>query len=651
MSESPNAATHRVVPCPGAGAAATQAAVWAGVAALLEAASQLLRFGAAGAPVNGGWAALLTAPVLPAAVTAAGLALLFSLPAGLVRGRRRAPAAAGAALATLAAVAAAYLLREHGPAWLGREHRAVRWLLVGAGWLVATRLLSALLDRPAAPGRLPRCRAAAGVLLAAGAIGWWAQAAAWREARLGGIPLGEPRPGAPDVVLVTVDTWRADHDRLPDGPPGSPLAAVDGLVALRDTWSSASWTLPSMATLLTGWPPRVLGVARYRGLPAGVETLAGIARRAGYDTWAVAANPYLAPEYGFARGFARYDHARRLEWLLPAARSVLVRELTARWEFLLARDDAAHQVGRALRWLRSRRRQRPVFLWVHLMDPHLPYRRHRPADFPPSARQEGRTWCAPPPPAAAPFTPRGLPASALPAVRERCPDLPDSLAVALRRLYAGEVAYAEAWVAELLRYLREHDRWDRTLLVLTADHGEELLDHGGYEHGHSLLPEVTRVPFYVHRPGASPARRALAGDRRTLDLVPTLCRELGWTPPAGLPGRPRLWDPADSTRGAVPPAVMENMLYGPSRLGLRLDRWLRLTVPDRGDSVWYDLRDDPACRRPLPAAPAGADALLAAARRRLVRWDSLAAVVQGEETDGAVVLDAQLRRRLRSLGY
>ncbi len=655
-------ATAVIRPCPGIGRAVLAAALLAAAAALLEAASQLLRFGTATAPLAGGWAALLTAPLLPAGLAAACLAAAAYLPAGLLRARRdgaRAALAAAASLAVLATLAASYLLREHGPRWWeGEGSPWPRRLVMLAVWTGVTLLLERLLREWWRRGRCrPRAATAAALLLLlAGVLGWRSQLSAWRAERLAGTPLGEAPAGAPDLVLVTIDTWRADYDRLL-GPGNPPTPNLDRFAAeavrLRDAWSSGSWTLPSMATLLTGWPPRTLGVARYRGLPDGVTTLAQLARRAGYDTWAVAANPYLTPSYGFARGFARYDHARQLEWLLPAARSVLVREVTARWQQRWSRDDAAAQIGKAVRWLARRRGDRPCFLWIHLMDPHVPYRRHTPDDFPAAARRAGTVWCAPPPPDSPLFTADGFPAGRMPAVRELCPDVPDSVATALQSLYAGEVAYTDAWLGVLFDALRGSGSWDRSLVVLAADHGEEFFEHGGYEHGHSLLPEVTRIPLLVKLPGGEGAGLAVDADRRTLDLVPSLCAELGWPVPEGLPGRPGLWAEASAgPAGASPPAIMENMLYGPPRLGLRLERWLRITVPATGDSVWYDLGSDPAAQAPLASRPDGVDPLLRAARRRLAAWDSLAAVLQpdGEDTT-TTVIDPQLQRQLRSLGY
>lgn len=479
----------------------------------------------------------------------------------------------------------------------------------------------------------------------------------WREEgrarRLVGLPAAPTAVQGPNVVLVTIDTLRRDMISALDSDapptPGLDALADEGLL-FTNMWSTSSWTLPSMASLMTGYAPRALGVAKYRGLPADAATLAQAAHNAGWYTAAVAANPYLTPDYGFDRGFDDFEHAQILEPLQPAARSVLARELDRLATERLDLDDARIMVDKAVRWLDRSRGDRPFFLWVHLMEPHVPYRwRELPVDAPAPRRGVPADRSLVPDD---PLFPGGeFPGANLPRVREALPGLSPEVRVGLRTLYRQEVRYADACLARLWATLRARGVWDETLVMVTADHGEEFFEHGGFEHGHSLMPEITGVPLIVRLPGGEHGGLRIDTDWTLADLTPSLCVRLGWIPPPGLDGDPGLFDAPDGVgRATGPPDVMENMLYGPPREAVRA--WPLLGVGPAADAprAWYDLSVDPGALTPLAAPPATADTLLAGARARQARWDAQAAGFTEPELQ-EVDIDEVLRRRLRSLGY
>lgn len=660
------------------GASGAAGAVLGGALGLAEAGSQWLRFGPPlEQPGTGALRWILPTVGLYAAL-AAVLAAALLPPLALALGRRPAPrraafaAAVGGSLALLLAMEAGYLLREHLLRGWWADHG-----LGGGRFLVGgVAALAAAVAVPLAAGwarRLARARRGAPALGLAAALAlapvalwphWRAQEPARRIGHLG--PAAAAPAGAPNLLLVTIDAWRRDH-LAALGPAAPPTPALDALARdgtlYENAWSAAPWTLPSMGALLTGLPPRALDLRKYRPLPAAVPTLAEAAYRAGWSTAAFATNPYLSSWYGFDRGFGDFEHSLFLEPLLPAERAVLVRELQRHVHGYHEPESADVVVPKALRWLRRRGGERPFFLWLHLMNPHLPYRwRELP---PPAAAPDGLGVI--PDPAAVPadgwFAGRAF--SALRPVRQGQFVPSEAEWRAIATLYAREVQFADAWVGRLLAGLDALGLRERTVIVVTADHGEELNDHGGFEHGHSLLPEVTAVPLIVRRPdGPRGARSAAAVS--TLDLVPSCAGWFGWSAPAEAVGRP-LPEPgapeeppggapaaapsaAPDARGGERLLVLEGMLYGPPQLGLLAWPWLGVGPAGPDTLAWYDLAADPGARRRAPAPLVGAEWRADAAGRQ-ADWDRLAARLRAGEKPGGGAPPEDVRRRLESLGY
>jgi arylsulfatase A-like enzyme len=301
---------------------------------------------------------------------------------------------------------------------------------------------------------------------------------------------------APDVVLIVVDTLRADHlgcygYRRSTSPEIDRELAARGALYER-AYAPSPWTLPSIISLFSGrWPGELLrgGDVASFAVPDGVPTLAERLARRGYRTAAFVGNPTLRRERGFARGFERYYTP---EGGLEAMRR------------------AAPDVGeRALSYLAEVDDSRPLFLYVHWIDPHDPYSgpevgAARP-DFNPgySGAVDGE-W-----PQALSFGQRQL------------PDPKNDLAQ-LVALYDGEIANVDHWVGKIVRAAGERPRPRPTLFVFTSDHGEELFEHGGWKHGHTLYEEQIRVPLILRWDGVIPAGARFAEPVGLIDLAPTI---------------------------------------------------------------------------------------------------------------------------------
>ena len=422
-------------------------------------------------------------------------------------------------------------------------------------------------------------------------------------AALGCGPTGVGSP-PPRVLIVTIDTLRADHVGAYGGPVPTPT--IDGVATagalLLDACTPTPSTGPAHASLWTGLHPWRHGVLD-NAVPLGadVPTVGEVAQRAGIATAAFVSSYMLAPRFGFARGFETYHFEASESYFWRG------RDQKAFWTRADATTDAA------LGWLRDHRRG-PFLLWVHYFDPHAPYTPPPGFERPPGERVSLDGKSLPP----------GVPSFA---------HLADSI-----RGYRGDVAYTDAQLSRLLEGLRALELFDSTTIVVTSDHGEGLGDHGLLEHGENLFEELVHIPLAVRGPGIAPGRR-LAGSAQLEDLAPTALELLNVPVPSGLDGISLLpWlrgAVADSPRGAGvgrrKPYPGEPDLFFARRDGRK---WIG---PLGGPGREFRLDRDPHENGGEDAgAPAEITAIESVARARAA---------------AAPQLDSESRRALEALGY
>ncbi len=393
------------------------------------------------------------------------------------------------------------------------------------------------------------------------------------------IPASEMTTVRPNVLILTIDTLRQDALGAYGGPPAATLDSLIATGTRFDGWSVASWTRPSMASFFSAVAPTGTGVDRDHAMREDLRTWVQRLEEEGYVTAAVTANPHLRARFGFDRGFGYFDHADHVEWLSPVIRSFwgiwLQRQLVERWES----DRADHVVDRVRYWWEKRRpKDRPWLLWVHFMDPHLPYhlRGPRGEKDPP----EEPEWLAD---LGSEFQDGFF--RDLPAVREGRALQSETARKALRQLYQREVLFADRQIGKMLRWMRSSKATSDLVWVLTSDHGEEFWDDGGYEHGHTLHRSVLRVPLALGGAGLFAAGER-GGTMRLSDVGPTLLASLGvegFDPSAGalvedfddtlramvlgqdLQALPEM---AGSSSCSWPQLLAEGMFYGPPQTRL-----------------------------------------------------------------------------------
>jgi len=311
----------------------------------------------------------------------------------------------------------------------------------------------------------------------------------------------ESRPPARKVILIVLDTVRAD--RL--GCYGNALGLTPnidefarGAVRFEQAFAHAPWTLPSIASLLTSQHPRQHGAGgqlpQFQMLPPEAVTLGEVFQRAGVATHAIVNVLFLTERLGMTQGFDTVDAD-------APATNVKVRR-------------AEPTTDAALAWL-EQHGDGPFLLMVHYFDAHLVYDppavfRERFAD----ERDRDSTGYL--------FgTIREM--NALRAGRLR---LDRGRVERLKKLYNGEVAYVDAEVGRLLEGISQQGLDDETVVVITADHGEEFFEHGGFEHGHTHFDELLHVPLLMRAPNVK-TRATVSTTVRQIDVAPTLCELTG----------------------------------------------------------------------------------------------------------------------------
>jgi arylsulfatase A-like enzyme len=407
----------------------------------------------------------------------------------------------------------------------------------------------------------------------------------------------------PNVLILSLDTLRADHLSLygyerPTSPTLDSLAAES--VVFDNALAQSSATLPSHHSLFQSRLPSLVRL----DLP----TLAGIFRANGYRTAGFTDGGFVSKEYGFDRGFQRYD------------------------EF---RGGLAVSLPKFEAWLGEGGGE-PWYVFLHTYSIHTPYAPPSPYDTMFYPEYEG------------PVTPRGT-AEICRKIR-RLFEYADfngdmHLSASDRReieaLYDGGIRYTDDLVGKLLQILRDKRLLEDTLLVILSDHGEEFWDHGSVMHGHTVYQELLRVPLVMRLPDARYGGRRVSDLVRLLDVAPTVLELAGLQRPDTFQGR-SLLDVLDGP-DAPPRTVVSEMGTLKARIEMP---WKLILDTENRQPALFNLIDDCRERKSLAdQRPDRVKALTDALRKSLP--DELREVPVLPQQD----VPAELRDQLRELGY
>jgi len=453
---------------------------------------------------------------------------------------------------------------------------------------------------------------AVSVVVVAGALGFW------KLYRPGTVP--------PTVVVFLLDTVRRDALGC-YGHPSNPTPNIDAVAAdgvqFDQAVSTSGWTLPAVASLMTGTWPTIHGAlgrgVRLTPVRSELPMAAEVLKEAGFETVGFANAAFVSPMVGFDRGFDLFDHRYSYNW-------------DAR--------DADETVDAAIEQLR-RRKTKPSFYLIHLFDPHLDY--GAPADFT-ERFVGGRSRQA------TPLTMEDI-LDLQTGPERRDPPVADDIRY-VRNMYDAEVAFTDENVGRFVDELKSLGLYDNCTIVITADHGEEFWDHGGFEHGHTLYDELVVVPLIIKLPAEiNPPIPVIAPQVRLLDVMPTVFELLSVAKPESFEGVSLL----PYMRGDVDrdlPALCESTLYGPSYVALRTAVYKyihRLDGEGNGEGVLFNWRDDPGETTDLASEMPDIARQL---RTELIRiYNGNAARAKGMSKPEVVDLSPARIRQLRSLGY
>lgn len=420
----------------------------------------------------------------------------------------------------------------------------------------------------------------------------------------------------PNVLLVTIDTLRADHlgaygYERPTSPAMDRIAAAGAV--FETVYAPMATTGPSHTTMLTSRYPLAHGVVR-NGIPLNeaVPLLPEMLGAHGYRTAAFVSSYPVSHRFGLARGFAQFDD--------DFGGAVSLKIQSWNQKPVEGQFDRLGEVtvDRALAWLGEQQVDAPWFVWVHLFDPHAPY-------VPPSPYDE---------------------TFATPGAEKK---------EAMIAAYDGEILYTDTQVARLVSSMQAAAGERGLMTILTSDHGEAFWEHGRHGHNRTMFDEELRVPLIVHWPGRVAAGRRIVEPVHLVDLLPTIASATQLpltTEVAGIDLLPAITgdariDPARSLYLQRPDAAGrgEKKARRPSSFGVRQGAWKMVESRRATERFLFDLASDPGETKSLTAAePARTDALVG----DVAAWRKVASAAAPAKAEP---VPEDVQRKLRALGY
>ena len=472
--------------------------------------------------------------------------------------------------------------------------------------------------------------------------------------------LPPPQPGAPNVVMVVLDTVRARNvSSYGYGRPTSPeieRLAAEGALFL-DATSPSTWSLPSHASLFTGRYQSSHGAhGEHQYLDARYPTLAQVLERRGYQTFCITANPWISDGLGLTRGFAWQDLSLREQGGAGQGFSFVHRLLDRLG--LQESDKGGDAVAASFEnWMRERPAdaERPAFVFLNFIEAHFPYHQlPRDSLFQFTHRPYGDLRRISIDLVGQQFGGKGRPVA--------------EAGAPAQDMYDGGIVYSNQLLARVVEALRARGMLDDTVLVVLADHGEILGERGGYfGHGPTLYQEAVGVPLLVRYPPRIPAGVRIAQPVSTVGVFATILDLAGIEAPPTLQvgslaplatgesvsgGGPILSELHQSRELALDSRSADPQMRSDRRYRLLRERNLKLVTTSRGESFLYDLASDPGETHDLaaerPAEVSAMQARLAQVQQEIGLPDLDAPIADdGEKPE----LDEATRERLRALGY
>lgn len=448
---------------------------------------------------------------------------------------------------------------------------------------------------------------------------------------IGGATADEER--RPNILFIVVDTLRSDHVGC-YGYKRATTPAMDRLategIRFECAIAASSWTLPSVMSMFTSLSPSAHNVVNYtRSLAEGATSLAAELVKGGYQTAGIISNPGMNSQFGFGRGFGLYDDST----VVFNVGLDFFEDKGSQRRDVIGTPCSADMTFQAGSWLKDKRKPGvPFFLFLLYFDPHCDY-------TPPAPYDEMFTA----PDYQGEQNGRGIKALAgktlTPADKEQIIGLHD-----------GEIRYTDDKIGELIEGLNKLGLTEDTVIVITADHGEEFWDHGGVAHGHTLYDELIRIPLIIRFPKRISPGAVVRKQVTHIDLMPTLLDMAGLPIPAQCQGR-SLCPLLRGQEGdfGEQPVISETSIqddYACIRTPTR-----KIVEKNKGlTREMYALSEDPKEQKDLSATKRSKEFEPLARefqemKKKMTKEAKAAGIVAQSD------LDPRLLRQLRSLGY
>jgi choline-sulfatase len=425
-----------------------------------------------------------------------------------------------------------------------------------------------------------------------------------------------------NVLVYLIDTLRADHLKPFNAgtrvrTPGLDELVSQGGAVFASAHTQENWTKPSVATLLSSLMPWEHHATTTEAVvPSEVRLLPELLQERGFHTGAFIANGYVSDKFGFKQGFHSF-------------RNYIREGRYSRAEFLAAD---------VVEWLDKRPAKDPFFLYVHAIDPHVPYK---------PTGEFLSVYDPLPYDGVVDFSHDN---ELLEKIKIGSIKLNGRDKQHLEALYDSEISYHDVHFRAILTALEKRQLADDTMIVVVADHGEEFWDHGSVGHGHSVYEELLRIPMVMRVPGLTRTAAPIATSAGLVDVVPTVLEALGQELPGDLSGRSLLSELAGG-RADAPPAVVSGFMDG----------WRTVVVGDlkliqRTEKrvMLHDLAEDPheqvdvVGKRPISTRYLRGQLGLALARSQPGEAAAKGKQVHREQK---TEIDAATEAQLRALGY
>lgn len=425
-----------------------------------------------------------------------------------------------------------------------------------------------------------------------------------------------------NVLIYLIDTLRADHlkpfnDKTRVRTPGLDGLVAQGAAVFTSAHTQENWTKPSVATLLSSlFPWEHHAVTTEAVVPKDVDMLPEILEREGFYSGAFIANGYVSDKFGFKQGWDTWRN--------------YIREGRPTRAKFLAAD--------AVEWLDKRPEKLPFFLYVHAIDPHVPYK---------PTREFMEIYDPEPYSGVVDFSKDN---ALLEKIKIGSIRLNERDKRRLVALYDSEISYHDLHFRTILQALEKRGLFEDTLIFIVADHGEEFWDHGSVGHGHSVYEELLRIPMVVHLPGVTTKPTYIKSASGLVDVVPTVLEALGIAAPEGLSGRSLMPELLGSHLSAPPVAVSgfmdgwRTVVIGHHKLIQRTERRVML----------HDLASDPheqvdvVAERPITTRYLRGQLGLVLAQSEPIGQGAAGKKTHKKET---TTIDAETEAQLRALGY